>query len=204
VFHVKLSPAEAIGRYRALLGRYHRTLDLLSDRGLADLDRLLAEADRYAEVVRRVAPDARTVLDVGSGAGLPGVVLAVRLPGVRVVLSERRRKRANFLTLVGGQLELDNVEVVQGDAAQLVGLEAEVVVAQAVGTFGEVARLTRRARRAGSVLLSRKGPSWRDEVAAVEAEVGAAVTVVAEEPLGHRGTLVALRFAGGTACPSSV
>ena len=165
MFHVKLSPAEAIGRYRALLERYHRTLDLLSDRGLADLDRLLAEADRYAEVVRRVAPDACTLLDVGSGAGLPGVVLAVRLPGVRVVLSERRRKRANFLTLVGGQLELDNVEVVQGDAEALVGLDAEVVVAQAVGTFGEVARLTRRSRaraRCCSAARARAGVTrWR-------------------------------------------
>ncbi len=201
---MKLSPPEALGRYRALLDRYHRTLDLVSDRGLGDLDRLLAEADRYADVVGRVAPDARTLLDVGSGAGLPGVVLGVRLSGVRVVLSERRRKRAAFLTLVCAQLGLDNVEVVQGDVTELVGLDAEVVVAQAVGTFEEVAWLTRRARRVGSVLLSRKGPSWRDEVAAVEAAVGAAVTVVAEEPLGHRGTLVALRFAGGTACPSSV
>ncbi len=203
VFHVKLSQAEAIARYRGLLERYHPTLDLLSDRGLADLDRLLAEAERYAGVVARVAPAARTVLDVGSGAGLPGVVLAVRLPGHRVVLSERRRKRASFLALAVGQLGLDNVDVVPGDVTALAGLDAEVVVAQAVGTFVEVVRLTRGVARAGAVFVSRKGPEWRQEVDALEAEVGASVAVVAEEALGHRGTLVGLRLAGGAACPSS-
>lgn len=203
MFHVKLSQAEAIVRYRSLLERYHRTLDLLSDRGLEELDRLLAEADLYSRVVARVVPAARTVLDVGSGAGLPGVVLAVRLPGVHVVLSERRRKRASFLALVVGQLGLDNVDVVPGDVAALTGLHAEVVVAQAVGTFAQVVRLTRGVAPSGAVFLSRKGPEWRQEVEALEAEVGTSVAVVAEEALGHRGTLVALRFAGGAACPSS-
>jgi len=200
---VERSPAEAVARYRALLERYHTTLDLLSDRGLADLDRLLAEADRYAAMVAAVAPGARTLVDVGSGAGLPGVVLGVRLPACRVILSERRRKRANFLTIVAGRLGLGNLEVVPGDVADLRGIEADVVVAQAVGSFLDVVRITRGVARADAVLVSRKGPAWQREVEDIEAGTGAAVAVVAEEPLGHRGTLVALRIAGGAACPSS-
>ena len=203
-FHVKQSPAEAIGQYRALLERYHRTLDLLSDRGLREVDRLLEEAERYAAVVRRVAPGARTVVDVGSGAGLPGIVLAVRLPECRLVLAERRRKRASFLTLVAGQLGLTNVEVAHGDVSELRGVSADVVVAQAVGTLAEVVRLTRGVAADGAVYVSRKGPDWRGELQALRNEVGTAVAVVAEEALEHRGTLVALRFAGGAACPSSV
>jgi len=131
------------------------------------------------------------------------VVLGVRLAGCRVILSERRRKRANFLALVVGQLGLDNVEVAAGDVAGLRGLGADVVVAQAVGSFLDVARITRDVARPGAVLVSRKGPTWRREVEELEAHGGTAVAVVAEEPLGHRGTLVALRFAGGAACPSS-
>ncbi len=203
VFHVKQPPADPIERYRALLERYHGTLDLLSDRGLAEVDRLLAEAERYVAVVRRVAPEARTVLDVGSGAGLPGVVLAVRLPGCRLVLTERRRKRASFLALVAGQLGLSNVEVEHGDVERLEGVSADVVVAQAVGTLAEVVRLTRGVAGGGAVYVSRKGPDWRNELAVLEREVGTAVAVVAEEALGHRGTLVALRLGGGAACRSS-
>ncbi len=187
----------ALQRYRALLERYHRTLDLLSDRGLAEIDRWLAEAEAYAEVIERVAPEGRVVLDLGSGAGLPGVVLAVRLPERRIVLTERRRKRATFLTMVVGQLGLTNAEVAQGDVRELHGVEADVVVAQAVADLATVVDLTAHLRTPEAVVVSRKGPGWRDEVAAVAAESGKAVTVVAEEPLGHRGTLVALRIAGG-------
>ncbi len=196
-------PDEAVARYCELLERYHRTLDLLSDRGLAELDRHLAEAERYASLVSRLEPVAGTLVDVGSGAGLPGVVLAVRLPAWRVVLTERRRKRASFLSLVSGQLGLRNVEVVAGDAGTLTGVSASVVVAQGVGTFVEVFRATRTVQADPVLLVSRRGPQWRPEREALAAESGAAVTVLAEETLGHRGRLVALRLGGGPACRSS-
>jgi len=200
---VKHSSADALARYRALLQRYHRTLDLVSDRALADVDRLIAEAERYAEVVAGVAARPGTLLDVGTGAGLPGLVLAVLLPAWRVVLTERRRKRASFLALAVGQMALGNAEVVHGDAGALQGVRAQVVVAQGVGTFAEVYRVTCRAHADEVVVLSRKGPEWRLEADALAADCGTAVAVVAEEPLGHRGTLVALRLAGGRTCPSS-
>lgn len=200
---MKHNSADALARYRELLQRYHRTLDLLSDRALADVDRLLAEAERYAAVVGDVTASPGTLLDLGSGAGLPGLVLAVRLPRWRVVLAERRRKRASFLALATGQLGLRNAEVVQADARTLSGIRADVIVAQAVGSFSETYRATSRVQAAKVVLLSRKGPEWRLEADALAAESGAAVAVVAQEPLEHRGTLVALRLAGGRPCRSS-
>ncbi|HKI59360.1 MAG TPA: RsmG family class I SAM-dependent methyltransferase [Trueperaceae bacterium] len=200
---MKHDPADALGRYRELLRRYHGTLDLLSDRGLEEVDRLIAEAGRYAEVVARVAPTPGTLLDVGSGAGLPGLVLALRLPRWRVVLTERRRKRASFLTLAVGHLGLENVEVVHGDVGAVEGVRAKVVVAQAVGTFAEVYRITRGVQAEQVVLVSRKGPEWRLEADALAAECGTAVAVLAEEPLEHRGTLAALGLAGGRICRSS-
>lgn len=200
---MKHGSADALARYRELLRRYHGTLDLLSDRGLADIDRLIAEAERYARVVQRVAPATGTLVDVGSGAGLPGVVMALRLPGWRVVLTERRRKRASFLALATGQLGLENAEVVHGDASGLAGLRADVVVAQAVGTFVDVYRATRGVHAGRVVLVSRKGLEWRAEADALAAECGAAVAVLADEPLEHRGRLVALGLVGGRSCRSS-
>lgn len=178
-------------------------MDLLSDRGLAEVDRLIGEAGGYADVVRRVVPRPGTLVDVGSGAGLPGLVLAVHLPRWRIVMTERRRKRANFLALAVGQLGLGNVEVVQGDAGGLVGVRADVVVAQGVGAFVDVYRATRGAHAERVVLVSRKGPDWRLERDALVAECGASVAVLAEEPLEHRGSLVALGLPGGRPCRSS-
>lgn len=57
------------------------------------------------------------ILDVGSGAGLPGIPLAIGMPGSEFVLLERRAKRADLLQRASRVLDLENVEVIQGDLA---------------------------------------------------------------------------------------
>ncbi len=203
MFHVKQSAAERLAQYRTLVERYHATLDLVSGRGLADFDRHLAEAGAYAEVVRDVSPARPTVLDVGSGVGLPGVAVACLVPHARVVLIERRRRRATFLQLVVGQLGLANVEVRCEDVRATRGVVADVVTAQAVAPFVHVYAWTRHAQAGTVVLVSRRGRSGSEEAATLRAELGCDIAVVAERSLGHRGTLVALRLPGGRACPSS-
>lgn len=61
--------------------------------------------------------DAR-VADLGSGAGLPGVVLAILMPDVHFVLIERMKRRVDFLTNVVARCALDNVEIVQEDISR--------------------------------------------------------------------------------------
>ena len=200
---------EALVAYRALLDRYHRTLDLLSPAGYADLDRHLAEAERYAVAVGELSAEAGPVLDLGSGAGLPGVVVAARLAPREVWWVERRRRRATFLTQVAAQARLSSVRVIGDDVRRLArppdGVAA--VTAQAVGTLREVAALTRALWGPRVLLVSRKGPEWRSEIAALEdwwrddaqaaASGWAAPRVLRAEPLGTRGTLVAVELRGG-------
>jgi 16S rRNA (guanine527-N7)-methyltransferase len=85
----------------------------------------------------REVPDVASVLDLGSGAGIPGIPLAIALPN-RVTLSESRRGRVAFLEAVIDQLALTNVEVILGKAEQL-GRRHDVCVARAfssaVGTW---------------------------------------------------------------------
>lgn len=232
---------QPLEKYTQLLVRYHRTLDLMSDRGLSDLDRHLQEAMRYAEMIKRVAGESPTVVDVGSGAGLPGVVIAIMLPAARVLLVERRRRRRAFLELVSGALGLDNVDVVPGDVLDLSGVAADVVSAQAVAAMSEVVRLTRHLHADPCYLIGRRGEGWRHDLVEVWRAAGLAVTIdqstenqvvdapfaeglpgdgleepddakaeavpagaeLFEEPLEHRGSLVALRLPGGSACQSS-
>jgi 16S rRNA (guanine527-N7)-methyltransferase len=61
---------------------------------------------------------ARRVADLGSGAGFPGLVLAIALPGARFHLIERVHGRCEFLRRAATELELENVEVVEGDIHQ--------------------------------------------------------------------------------------
>ena len=78
-----------------------------------------------------IPPAARRVADLGSGGGLPGVVLAVALPEVAFVLAERRRNRISFLELVCDELDLRNAETHPGDARDLPAGSFDVAVARA-------------------------------------------------------------------------
>jgi 16S rRNA (guanine527-N7)-methyltransferase len=210
--------------YRQLLTRYHRTLDLVSPQAFADLDRHLAEAERYAAAVRELADPTGVVLDLGSGAGLPGAVVAARLTPREVWWVERRRRRATFLIQVAAHAGLAGVRVLGADVRRLARPEPAVaaVTAQAVGTLVEVATLTRHLWASRLVMISRKGPDWPAEVEALagwwrrEADTHgrgvdregrnrdgatqtawAAPRVLRSEPLGTRGTLVAVELRGG-------
>lgn len=188
--------------YRGLVRTYHKTLDLVSDNALERFDRHLADAVRYADVIAGLSPTAASVLDLGSGVGLPGIVIGIANPASSVLLVERRRRRAAFLELAVGRLGLKNTRVVQGDVRDIHAEPVDIVTAQAVGSLLEVYRMTCRLHAEEVVLISRKGDGWREEVDAAYAALDTVIAVVAEVPLEQRGTLVALRLAGGRACPS--
>jgi 16S rRNA (guanine527-N7)-methyltransferase len=218
---------EKLQRYADLVVRYHDTLDLVSERGLGGLGTLIAEAEQYAELIIEVAGPSPVIVDVGSGGGLPGVVLAVRLPQAEVHLVERRRRRGAFLSMVVGQLGLSNAQVWTSDVQDLQGVVPDVVTAQAVAGFAAIARLTRHLHPDPCFLVSRRGADWEGEVPQVAAvlaadeaetrgrlgpssgssaardEASAVVAVAAERPLGRDGSLVALRLRGGRACRPS-
>jgi 16S rRNA (guanine527-N7)-methyltransferase len=194
---------EALRRYRELVERYHASLDLMSGRGLARWNEHLAEAEAYVEMVASLSPAPRRLLDLGSGVGLPGIVLAASLPDLPVELVERRRKRAAFLRMAAAAVGPCAAEVRAGDVAELPGPPVDIVTAQAVARLAEVVRLTRHRHAAEVVVVARKGRAWRDEVGEIEAVAGSAPTVVAAEARPERGTLVAVRVRGGRACRSS-
>jgi len=83
------------------------------------------------------------------------------------------------------------------------GIRARAITAQAVAPLAEVYAMTRHVHNDTVVLISRRGEGAETEAARLGAELGCDVAVVAERPLGHRGSLVALRLPGGRACPSS-
>lgn len=207
MFHVKQrSPADAdaaLEPYRELLGRYRRTLDLMSAGGHERVAEHLRDGAAYAAVVVALSPVPVRLVDVGSGAGLPAVAIAARLPELDLELIERRRKRVAFLSMAVAAIGAERASVRSGDVRRLDGPPADVVTAQAVGSLADVYALTRHRHAPTVTLLSRKGPDWRAEVQALESHVDAAVEVVAEEPLTHRGTLVAVRTLGGRRCRSS-
>jgi 16S rRNA (guanine527-N7)-methyltransferase len=141
-------------------------------------------------------------VDLGSGAGYPGILLALLLPGVRVVLVESIQKKAAFLAEVVHALGLANVEVAaERGEERLARAPADVVVARAVDSARELLRLLKGSRANWRRLVLYKGPGVETEMAqaAKEAEklgLTSAITARYELPDGA-GARCLLEYARG-------
>jgi 16S rRNA (guanine527-N7)-methyltransferase len=116
-------------------------------------------------VVAELVPSRCSLVDLGSGAGLPGIVLALLLPDAEITLLEPMAKRAAFLAECVSELGLENARVQRARAEELSGtLLADVVTARAVAPLGRLARLAVGLLRPGGVLLAIKGAKAAEEV----------------------------------------
>jgi 16S rRNA (guanine527-N7)-methyltransferase len=116
-------------------------------------------------VVADLVPDRCVLADLGSGAGLPGLVLAMVRPECRVILIEPMARRTDFLRECADTLALANVEVCRGRGEELAGtIGADVVTARAVASLDRLAPLAAGLARAGGQVLAIKGASAADEV----------------------------------------
>jgi 16S rRNA (guanine527-N7)-methyltransferase len=108
-----------------------------------------------------------TVADLGSGAGLPGLVLAIGRPDLRVTLVEPLQRRTIFLGQVIEELGLEAVRVVRGRAEELHGREHyDVVTARALAPLGRLVGWGMPLVAAHGSLLAMKGSSAADEIVA--------------------------------------
>ena len=112
---------------------------------------------------------ARRVMDAGTGAGFPGVPLALVLPEVQFTLAESTQKKARFLGGAVERLELHNVDVV-ADRAEQVALEQrpDVITARAVAPLDRLLDLFAKPMTLGARLVLYKGPEVQAELAQVK------------------------------------
>jgi 16S rRNA (guanine527-N7)-methyltransferase len=146
-----------------------------------------------------IAQDAR-VVDIGSGAGLPGLTIALRRPDLQVVLVEPLLRRARWLELVVADLGLSNVTVRRARAEELHGREhGDYVTARAVASLDRLARWGLPLLRPHGELLALKGQSATEEVSRTARAVAAAgglsteVVTVGAELLDPPVTVVRVR-----------
>lgn len=131
-------------------------------------------------------PDgSESVLDLGSGAGLPGIPVAVALPAVQFVLAERRRNRAAFLELVVSELRLENVRAHLGDAADIPG-PFDVCLARAFGNAREAWGMAKPRLKSRGTLLYWAGKTFD---AARDAPEGVLVTLFHSPALANAGPI---------------
>ena len=136
------------------------------------------------------------IADVGSGAGLPGIPLAIAEPGRQFTLIESRGKKVRFLQHVQGALGLENVSVRHSRVEDLLSDPPfDTVLARAVAALPELVRLTSGLFARHTVLVALTGESFDGEVAELE---GGFVARRVAEPIAKllRGTAVIVEMAG--------
>jgi len=158
---------EKLLAYLGLLLKWNRTYNLTAVRDEADM------VTHHLLDSLAVAPHlgaARTLADVGSGAGLPGLALAMARPELKVVSVEAVQKKAAFQQQAKIQLGLANVEVRPERIEALPdGLAFDAVISRAFSSIADFVRLAGRLAAPQGRLLAMKGVFPADEIAAVPA-----------------------------------
>lgn len=157
--------------YLALLQRWNATYNLTAVRDPAQmLTQHLADCLAVvAPLQRQLGQTAgKQVIDVGSGGGLPGVVLAIMVPGLRVTCVDTVGKKAAFVRQVAAELRLP---LLQGQHARIESLRqprADLIVSRAFSSLADFVRLSRHLLADGGVWMAMKGKPPTAEVAELQ------------------------------------
>ena len=115
-------------------------------------------------------PKAAHLLDIGTGAGFPGLVCKAMMPSLRLTLVEPRQKRVSFLRHIVRTLELKDVEIIEGRIEDELLLPSETscshITSRAVSDIAGFLQMTERFLQPDLRLICMKGPKWQEELAA--------------------------------------
>ena len=170
-YHVSRETLAKLMAFQALLGKWQQAVNLVGPTTLADFWR--RHAADSAQILRYAPPSANTWLDLGSGGGLPGLVLAIMLregrPDARVHLVESDRKKAAFLRAVIADIGLSaavhhgRIEALAATPpASLAAID--VITARALAPLEELLGLLHPFCNSSTVALLHKGRNWREEL----------------------------------------
>lgn len=175
--------------------------NLVSRRARTELrDRHLPECAAFAATLPR---GPARVLDVGSGGGFPGLVVAILRPDLDVTLMDATKKKVEFLGEVARELDI-GVAAIHGRAEELsrtpLGASFDVVTARAVAPLDRLVGWTVPFLRPGGLVYAIKGGRWQEELDAAsealrtwDAEAVATPEELGDSPDGERPLVVIIR-----------
>jgi 16S rRNA (guanine527-N7)-methyltransferase len=149
-----------IQKYKEHLFKWNRIHNLTGAKDEQTLDDFIYDALYPITFL----PKVDTLMDIGTGAGFPGMILALALKDTKVTLVEPLSKRASFLQFIKADLELQNVEVVKKRVQQMSPKRFDIITSRAVTDTNMLLKLSENFRDKDSMLLFYKGEKVFDEV----------------------------------------
>ena len=190
--------AEIFGDRLDLAQRYHDSLaTTAAERGFIgpkEVSRLWSRHILNCAVVADAFGPDHKIADIGSGAGLPGIALAITRPDLQITLIEPLLKRSTYLGEISDELNLGNVTVIRGRAEEQGALTGtfDAVTSRAVAPLGKLAGWSLPLVRPGGSMIAMKGASVGEELErdakliakaeGVDAEIFTAGDGVLEQP----------------------
>jgi 16S rRNA (guanine527-N7)-methyltransferase len=171
-----LSPSDgqcdALLAYQAMLIKWNQVYNLTAVRQPEDMltHHLLDSLAVLPPLERHLANRPARLLDVGSGGGLPGAVLAIMLPALRVTCVDTVGKKASFVRQVAGDLKLPNLSAEHARVESLRSQPFDVITSRAFASLSDFTRLTGHLMSAEGAWMAMKGKPPTDEIAALPSE----------------------------------
>jgi len=147
--------------YSDLLRKWNQAYNLTS---IVDPNEILVK--HFEDSLRLVSylPKTGKVLDVGTGAGFPGIPLKMALPGLDVTLLDSKRKKILFCETVIRELKMDGIRAIQGRIEGLDCSSYDVIVSRATFKAEEFFKILAPFLGKNKKMLLMKGPSWEEEM----------------------------------------
>ena len=150
--------------YTNRLAKDSETFGLLGPR---ELPRIWSRHVINSALLSELVPDESLVADVGSGAGLPGIPMAIAQPKAHFTLIEPMERRANWLSAVVVDLGIKNVDVIRARAEEVSRTDFDIVTARAVAALDKLLKLLTPLTRGSNLktVLALKGSRAPEEIA---------------------------------------
>jgi 16S rRNA (guanine527-N7)-methyltransferase len=171
VKHFEAEPAAAVAIFGDQIDQarsFAQTLANDSDElgllGPRELDKLWSRHILNSAVVAELVRPGAKVADVGSGAGLPGIPMAIARPGAEFVLIEPMERRSNWMLEVVEHLGLKNVRVLRSRAEDVTEQDFDIVTARAVAALDKLLKMCVPLLKPGGALIALKGSKAAEEI----------------------------------------
>jgi 16S rRNA (guanine527-N7)-methyltransferase len=172
VKHFEAEPAAAVAIYGDQIDQarsFAQTLANDSDElgllGPRELDKLWSRHILNSAVVAELVRPGDKVADVGSGAGLPGIPMAIARPDAEFVLIEPMERRSSWMLEVVEDLGLKNVRILRSRAEDVTEQDFDIVTARAVAALDKLLKMCVPLLKPGGALIALKGSKASEEIA---------------------------------------
>lgn len=171
--HLSESQLDQLLAYLDMIAKWNKVYNLTAVRDpQAMLTQHLVDSLSLLPALRRQADgQALRLMDVGSGGGLPGVVVAICEPSIDVTCVDAVAKKASFIKQVAAELRLPNLQGEHSRVEQLKVAPFDLITSRAFASLQDFTTLTRQHLKPGAIWLAMKGQHPTEELAELSADL---------------------------------